>query len=75
MICEGHIRLNGARVERASEEVGIGDVLTIPLGREVKIIEILALPERRGPPGLAKSHYRDLDRRGESAIAANKHDD
>ncbi len=71
----GHIRINGNRVHRPSEEVRIGDVITMPMGSEVKIVEILALPERRGPPGVAKSHYRMLDRGGETAIAALKPDD
>lgn len=75
LIDEGHLRLNGTRVLRASEQVGAGDVLTIPLGDAVRIVEILSLPERRGSPALAKSYYRDLDRSGESAIAANEHDD
>ncbi len=70
VIGEGHIRRNGARIARGNEEVGIGDVLTIPMGNDVRIVQILALPPRRGPPGFAKSHYRDLDRRGETAIAA-----
>lgn len=75
LIDEGYIRLNGVRVAHASEQVGIGDVLTIPLGDAIRIVEILSLPERRGSPALAKSYYRDLDRSGETAIAANKHDD
>ncbi|WP_428027939.1 S4 domain-containing protein [Altererythrobacter sp.] len=75
MIEEGHMRLNGAHVLRCSENVAAGDVLTFPWGDEVRIVEILALPERRGPPGMARSHYRDLDRSGESAIAAGQHDD
>lgn len=71
----GHFRLNGSHVRRASEEVCVGDVLTMPLGADVKIVEILALPDRRGPPGLARTHYRDLDRGGETAIATNTTDD
>lgn len=75
MIEAGHMRLNGVRVKRASEEAGPGDILTFPWGGNVRIVEILALPERRGPPGMARSHYRELDRAGESAIAAQESDD
>lgn len=75
LIGDGHLRLNGVRVMRVSEQIGSGDVLTIPLGNAVRIVEILSLPQRRGSPALAKSHYRDLDRGGETAIAANEHDD
>jgi ribosome-associated heat shock protein Hsp15 len=43
----GHIRLNGRRVERAHQGVSTGDILVIPLGSAVRVIE-MALPERRG---------------------------
>lgn len=72
---EGHIRLNGRHVRRAKEEIGIGDILVLPWGDGVRIIEILSLPDRRGPPGMARSHYRDLDRSAQSAIAPNQTDD
>lgn len=71
MIDEGHIRHNGAHVRRPSEEIAIGDVLVFPQGQNVRIVEILALPERRGPPGMTRSYYRELDRGGETALAAN----
>jgi ribosome-associated heat shock protein Hsp15 len=58
----GHARKNGQHVRRISEEVAPGDVLTLPLGEAVRVIEVLQLPERRGPPGFARSHYRELDR-------------
>ena len=58
---DGHLRRNGARVTRASQTVAIGDVLTIPLGRGVQLVEVLALPERRGPARDAQACYRALD--------------
>lgn len=72
MIEEGHMRLNGVHVQRASLEVQIGDILTFAQGNAVRIIEVLALPERRGPPVMARSHYRELDRAAKTAIAASK---
>ncbi len=57
----GHIRLNGRRIERASAMVKPGDVLVLPTRRQVKVIEILALPARRGPAPEAQSCYRVLD--------------
>lgn len=60
-IGEGHIRLNGARVTRNDQPVAVGDVLTLPLGRSVMVMELLALPERRGPAAEAKACYRPLD--------------
>jgi len=66
----GHIRRNGQRVTRASQPVEAGDVLTVPLGRAVRVIELLALPERRGPASEAQACYRALDPDGQTAIAA-----
>lgn len=68
-IGEGHIRRNGARVTRQDQPVAEGDVLTLPLGRHVRVIEILALPHRRGPAEEARACYRDLDAGETIAIA------
>lgn len=61
---QGHIRRNGERVLRGSCDIHIGDVLTIPLGNFVRLVEILDLPERRGPPREAQACYRELDPKG-----------
>jgi len=54
------LRLNRKHVLRVSEMVGIGDVLTVMIGNEVRVIEVVSLPDRRASPDLARSHYRDL---------------
>jgi ribosome-associated heat shock protein Hsp15 len=71
----GHIRLNGRRVERAHHKVAAGDVLVIPLVGGVRAIELLALPERRGPAPEAQSCYRVLDAGQDFPIAAPKRND
>jgi ribosome-associated heat shock protein Hsp15 len=68
LVREGHLRRNGVRVARPSQTVAVGDVLTIPLGRHVRLIEVLALPERRGPAREAQGCYRALDPAGETDI-------
>jgi ribosome-associated heat shock protein Hsp15 len=65
---QGHLRRNGARVTKASQEIAVGDVLTIPQGQGVRLIEVLALPDKRGPAREAQACYRVLDQRGESDI-------
>lgn len=60
-ISEGHLRRNGERVLRLDQPVAAGDVLTLPLRREVLVIELLALPARRGPASEASACYRRLD--------------
>ena len=61
MAADGHIRLNGRRVDRAHQKVAVGDVLTVPLANSVRVIELLALPVQRGPAPQAQSCYRVLD--------------
>lgn len=72
----GHLRRNGLRVTRSSQEVAVGDVLTIPWGTGVRLIEILALPDRRGPAREALACYRlvepALDRARESNLGAGE---
>lgn len=69
---EGHIRLNGRRIERAHQKVGPGDVLVLPLPAGVRVIEMLALPARRGPASEAQACYRVLDVTAGLPIAAHE---
>ncbi len=69
-VLDGHIRLNGRRVEKPSTSVSCGDVLTLPLRLGIKVIEIAELPNRRGPAIEAQSCYRVLDERSTMSIAA-----
>jgi ribosome-associated heat shock protein Hsp15 len=66
----GYIRLNGRRADRAHLKIASGDVLVLPLPGSVKVIEVLRLPERRGPAIEAQSCYRVLDERSTIPIAA-----
>ena len=66
----GYVRLNGRRVERASAKIAAGDVLTLPMGTEVRVIQILTLPLRRGPAMEAQACYRVLDGSRPNPIAA-----
>ena len=72
---EGHMRINGRRVERAHQKVSEGDVLTVPARSGVRVIEIVALPGRRGPAPEAQSCYRVLDGGAADPIAATIRND
>lgn len=71
----GHIRLNGRRIERAHQRVSTGDILVIPQGHGVRVIEVIVLPARRGPAPEAQSCYRTLDEAGTFPIAAANRND
>lgn len=62
VIGSGVVRLNRNRVLRVSENIAVGDVLTMAIGDEVRVIEVLQLPDRRTSPALAKSLYREIAR-------------
>jgi ribosome-associated heat shock protein Hsp15 len=57
----GHIRINGRRVERGSVTVQAGDVVTMPKGEIVLAIKLLTIPVRRGPAIEAQLCYQLLE--------------
>jgi ribosome-associated heat shock protein Hsp15 len=56
----GRVRLSGRIVTKAHQPVRVGDVLTFPLGPHIRVIEVKALGERRGPATEARLLYADL---------------
>ena len=56
----GYVRVDGKRIEKPSEQVQAGSVIALPLRGEVRILRILALPARRGPPLEARACYEEL---------------
>jgi len=60
VIDTGHVRVDGKRVEKASEGVRVGNIVALPLRGQVRILRVLGLPTRRGPPAEARSCYEEL---------------
>jgi ribosome-associated heat shock protein Hsp15 len=56
----GHVRIDGRRVEKSSEEVRIGSIVALPLHDRVRILRVLTLPNRRGPAPEARACYEEL---------------
>nr|NUR38243.1 RNA-binding S4 domain-containing protein [Sphingomonas sp.] len=59
-IDEGHVRIDGTRVLKQSEEVRVGSVVAFPLHDRVRILRVLELPTRRGPSSEARACYEEL---------------
>lgn len=57
---EGRIRVSGHVVAKAHHTVRPGDVLTFPLGPNIRVVRIMAFAMRRGPPAEARELYEDL---------------
>ena len=56
----GYVRVNGARIDAASRVVRTGDVITVALDRNVRVLKVRGFVERRGPAGTGETLYEDL---------------
>ena len=61
LVEQGHVRIDGKRVLKCSEEVRAGQVVALPLRGAIRILRVTALPERRGPPAEALNHYEEIE--------------
>jgi len=57
---EGKLRVSGQVTNKAHYGLRPGDVLTFPLGPHIRVIRVMVLAGRRGPPAEARSLYEDL---------------
>lgn len=60
IVAAGNVRVNGERTEKRSYMVSVGDVLTFPQAKHVRVVRIEGLGTRRGPAPEAQSLYTDL---------------
>lgn len=59
-VSAGHVRVNAVRVSKPAHVVRIGDGLTFPQGKHIRVVRIAALGLRRGPAAEAQALYQDL---------------
>lgn len=60
LVIEGHVRLNTRRIEAPAKAVVPGDILTIALERQVRVLKVLAPGTRRGAFSEAQHLFEDL---------------
>jgi ribosome-associated heat shock protein Hsp15 len=65
LVERGHVRINGVRETSPGHAVKAGDVLTIALDRQVRVLKVIAFSERRGDANAARVLYEDLQPRPE----------
>ena len=67
----GLVRINGTRIDASSRPVRAGDVVTIALDRNVRVLKVMGHAERRGSADDASVLFEDLtpvpEPRGEPA--------
>ncbi len=56
----GRVRVDERVVTKSHLQVRTGMVLTLPQGRDIKVVRVLAMPRRRGPYAEAREHYQEL---------------
>jgi ribosome-associated heat shock protein Hsp15 len=60
LIATGHVRIDGKRVEKPSDEVRVDSVVAFPLHDRIRVLKVLSLPARRGPAAEARACYEEL---------------
>lgn len=60
LVAEGMLRINRQQTSKPHAKLRIGDVITLPLRGDVRVIEVLALAARRGPAPEAGALYREI---------------
>jgi len=69
LVGEGFVRVNGVKTDVPAKAVSVGDVLTIALERDVRVLKVMAPGTRRGPFPEARTLYEDLSPPAEPAAA------
>jgi ribosome-associated heat shock protein Hsp15 len=60
LVAEGGVRINRQPTDKPHARLRVGDVVTLPLRGDVRVIEVLALATRRGPAPEARTLYREI---------------
>ena len=60
LVAQGRVRINRQVTDKAHARLRPGDVLTVPVRDDVRIVRVLALAARRGPPAEAATLYEEM---------------
>ena len=60
LVESGHIRVNSTRATTCGRKVRVGDVLTIALERDVRVVRVIGCAPRREAAPLARGLYDDI---------------
>jgi len=61
LVARGSIRINRQPTDKAHARLRLGDVLTVPVRGQVRVVRVLSLAARRGPPAEAAALYEEVD--------------
>jgi ribosome-associated heat shock protein Hsp15 len=76
LVEDGHVRVEGRRIENAAHGLKLGDVLTLALPHATLVVRVLELGTRRGPYEEARLLYEPLNSaaRDDPSLAEGKSD-
>jgi ribosome-associated heat shock protein Hsp15 len=60
LVARGGVRINRQVTDKPHARLRPGDVLTVPVRDDVRIVRVLALAARRGPPAEAAMLYEEV---------------
>lgn len=60
LVIDGFVRVNAKKIDQPAKPVSPGDVLTIALERDIKVLKVIAPGTRRGPATEARLLFEDL---------------
>ena len=67
LVTEGKVRVNGERIDKAGAIVRAGEVVTVLMRQQVRILKIVGFAPRRGGAAVAATLFEDLSPRPEPA--------
>ena len=59
-VTSSRLRISGQVTQKAHKLISIGDVLTMSINDNIKILKVLDIPSRRGPYSEALNFYEDI---------------
>ncbi len=63
LVERGHVRINGVRETSPGHAVKVGDVLTVALDSQVRLLKVIGFSERHGDANAARVLYEELHTR------------
>lgn len=60
LVGRGAVRINRQPTEKAHARLRVGDILTVAIRDEVRVLRVLALAARRGPAAEARKLYEEI---------------
>jgi ribosome-associated heat shock protein Hsp15 len=60
LVTEGKVRVNAQRVDKPSQSLKAGDVVTVTVRGHVRVLRVLQPGSRRGPPVEAQTLYEEV---------------